>query len=258
MSFISTASTLNIGDSNSTTVNITQATTLNLGKTGGNPPTSNATQPASTDSSTKIPTTAWVQSAISYYNTTYTVKYTTDQTITTPANCRAIDILLIGAGGAAGTLIVSPTYYGGSGSGGNIISCSNIPMGPNEQLDLSFNLTSGTGVTELKRGGLTLAKAFNGNAGTNATGNFNASGATVNNTVGVGDTSFGSFYTSFGSAGADSAIGGTTLPDMTGGVGCPKGYGTWSNGGFGMAQRSQLSGQNQGPGLCVITYHIGV
>lgn len=255
MSFVSTASTLNIGDASSNTVNITAATNLNLGKTGGTI-ISNADQPASTDSSTKIPTTAWVQGAITYNINTYTVKYTTNQTITTPANCRAIDILLIGAGGAAGTTIPgTPTYYGGSGSGGNTISCSNIPMGPNEQLDLTFSLDSTTGATELKRGGVTLAKSFNGSAGVNAIAGTNAGGATVNNTVGIGDTSFGSFYTSFGSAGAGSTSNGTVEPSMTGGVGCPKGYGTWFDNDYGMAQKSQSG--SQGPGLCVITYHIG-
>lgn len=251
MSFVSTASTLNIGDASSNTVNITAATNLNLGKTGGTI-ISNADQPASTDSSTKIPTTAWVQGAITYNINTYTVKYTTAGTISIPSNCRAIDILLIGAGGAAGA--PSGSNYGGSGSGGNTISANGLPMSDGS-LNLIFSLTSGTGATTLTRNGVTLASAYNGNAGANSTGSFDASGASVNNTVGIGDTSFGSFYTSFGSAGAGSTSNGTVEPSMTGGVGCPKGYGTWFDNDYGMAQKSQSG--SQGPGLCVITYHIG-
>jgi len=47
-----------------TNVNGTLTATGLVNFTNTNPPTSSATQPASTDSSTKIPTTAWVQTAI--------------------------------------------------------------------------------------------------------------------------------------------------------------------------------------------------
>ena len=48
-----------------TTTGTTTLTSTDLTLTTTNPPTCSATQPASNDSSTKVPTTAWVQSAIS-------------------------------------------------------------------------------------------------------------------------------------------------------------------------------------------------
>jgi hypothetical protein len=177
--------------------------------------------------------------------------YTTDTNITTPTDCRSIDIILCGAGGAAGPK--KTIYFGSSGSGGNIISANGLPMSGGEYLDLSFSSISGTGATTLRRNGVILASAYNGNAGVNINNTYSP-GASYNSTVGIGDTSFGSFYNAFGSNGADSING--TQPVMTGtGFGCPKGSGTWTDGGSGMGQRDPDS--QQGPGYCLITYHIG-
>ena len=60
--------TLNIGTENATTINIGNNLTTSTNLTGplavSGIITNTVTQPASNDSSTKVPTTAWVQSAI--------------------------------------------------------------------------------------------------------------------------------------------------------------------------------------------------
>jgi hypothetical protein len=206
--------------------------------------------PASTDSSNKIPTTQWVQLA----RTCYSQLYSTAQTITTPANCYAIDVVCVGAGGAAGANVSG--YWGGSGSGGNTISGYGIPMANNESLVLTLSSTSGTGSTTITRNAVILCRAFNGNSGTIGTIGANAAGGASNSTVGIGDTSFSSWYNAFGNAGAASTNNGLTAPVMTAPMtGTPKGRTTWANGTLGCAQR--IPAELQGGGYVIITFHIG-
>ena len=230
--------------------------------TSTSPPTSSQTPPATSDNSNKIPTTAWVQSLFgTITNTVYSVLYYTNQTIVTPANCYAIDVLCVGAGGNAGTstIVSGTTYWGGSGSGGNTISCSNIPMFSGESLILALTTTSGTGSTTLTRNTVILCRAFNGNAGSNGALNTNAAGGTSNSTIGVGDTTFGSWYNTFGNAGAASSTNGTTRPNMTTSmISTPKGRTTWSNGGLGCGQQTDEVLALKGVGYVVITYHLGI
>ena len=233
------------------------ATTCNF--TSSSAPTSAQTLLASNDNSNKIPTTAWVQSIIGTAGSVYSVLYTTGQTITTPTNCRAIDLVLCGAGGISGTtsIVLGPpviTYYGGSGSGGNMITANGLPMAAGQSIVLTFDTTSGTGSTTLTFNSVTLAKAYNGNAGSNAINTLDANGASVNSTTGVGDTSFGAFYNTFGSAGSGSTGGGLVAPSMVAN-GCPKGNAAWSEGLRGMAQR--IPSESRGSGYCLITFHIG-
>ena len=263
MSFVSTASTLNIGDLSSNTVNITQATTLNLGKTNGNvnflttnPPTSNATQPAATDSSTKIPTTAWVQSAISYT----TQSFTDSGTTVTPSGCRFVDIQVIGYGGLAGTS--SFVYYGGSGSGGNMAIISGASMEGGLTLTFTFDSTSiidsstNTGFVSVEytnaAGSLVnIAKVYNGNRGGNASPTIVGGGASVNTTPSELNNNFGTWFSATGTAG----VAGTDNPPALAGTNraCPRGTFSWGNGKVGTGQRT--TSQAQGSGIVVITYH---
>jgi hypothetical protein len=224
-----------------------------------NAPTSGQALLASNDSSNKIPTTSWVQSAIAATGYVYSVRYTTDQAVTTPINCRSIDLLVMGAGGAAGILTIDggTTYYGGSGSGGNTIAANGIPMGELEELQLTFSLTSGTGSSTITHNAVVLARAFNGNAGVNGIIGSNASGGASNTTIGVGDTSVASWYNTFGLAGVSSNTNGTGFPIMATGGGTPKGTTIWANSAAGTGQRTSASGQVQGGGYVLITYHIG-
>jgi hypothetical protein len=127
-------------------------------------------------------------------------------------------------------------------------------MSSGESLVLTFSLLSGTGSSLIKMGSVIIAQAFNGNQGRafDDTG----AGASINNTPGIGDTSYCSWYNTYGTAGASSS--GTdniTAPNMSGGKGCPKGDSSWNQGGSGMAQREPSN--PQGKGYVLITYHLG-
>ena len=130
----------NINASGSTVIN---TPTLTFNST--NPPTCSATQPASTDSSTKIPTTAWVQSAISGGSTTpilssvgyypaYNKTIGTWQTFNTTTGTQFVDIYTIAGGGALGNTATNPTLgwgkgIGGSGGGGGMVLNSRVSLG---------------------------------------------------------------------------------------------------------------------------------
>ena len=128
-----------------TTTGTTTLTSANLTLTTTNPPTCSATQPASSDSSTKIPTTAWVQSAIAggatspilssvgyypYYNKTIG----TWQTFNTTTGTQFVDIYTIGGGGFSGSDATDPTLgwskgIGGCGGGGGMVLNSRVSLG---------------------------------------------------------------------------------------------------------------------------------
>jgi hypothetical protein len=228
----------------------------NVNFTSVSAPTSNQTLLPSNDNSNKIPTTQWVQSILGVTTSVYSVRYTTNQTIVTPSNCRSIDVVVMGAGGSCGTsVVVSGTVYnGGSGSGGNCIAGYGLPMASGESLVLTFSLTSNTGNTTITLNTIILGQAFNGNKGANGAFDINAPGASVNSTIGVGNTSYSSWYNTYGTSGAASFFNGVFPPTMAS-FGCPKGNTNWFQGGSGMAQRDIST--NQGGGSVLITYHIG-
>jgi len=231
--------------------------TVNINSTASftslNAPTSSQTLLPTADNSTKIPTTQWVQAVIAAGGgggATSNI-YTTNQVITMPTNCRSIDVLLMGKGGLAGTQ--SGLYYGGSGSGGNTLSCSNIPMSAGEQFTLTFD-TTGSSITY---NSVVIMKAFNGLNGGNAVTGFSVAGAATNTTTGISDINLGSFYNTFGNAGAGSTNNGLTPPSMAvAGTGCPKGTNIWGAGKYGCAE--SIPTDAEGIGYILITYHIGV
>jgi hypothetical protein len=229
-----------------------------------NPPTQSAVQPNSNDSSNKIPTTAWVQSAISSGSSlsVYSVSYTSNQTVVTPTNCRYIDIQLIGYGGNAGVNAVGPpVYYGGSGSGGNLARISGCPMEGGVTLTLTFNSTSTTGFSQLQYTNasgvlVNLARVYNGSQGDNGVISGNAAGATPNTTASLVNTTLGTWFSAFGTAGLPSTTsgGGNSVPPALTGTGnaCPSGTFSWVAGKRGCGGR--IPGDPLG-GIITITYH---
>ena len=216
------------------------------------------------DNTTKIATTAFVQSAITTGSTTSTVKYTGNATFNTPTGCRFIDILLIGYGGSQGVSDVGPpVFYGGAGSGGNMGCITGFCINQNTSLTLSFVSTSNTGYVSISytgASGLTnIAKVFNGNAGDNGSQGSGANGGTVNGTASVINSRSANAFVVSGTAGLASTLGGggSSIPPATAGTGtsCPNGIFTYSNGQFGCGGTGNV---NKGNGLIVITYHIGV
>lgn len=210
-----------------------------------------ATLPAPTDSTNKIPTTAWVQSAISAIPTanTYTVNYFGSGTIITPSNCRFIDVNIVSKGGNCGSFFPADSTYGGGGSGGNMAIGMGLMIGPNQSLSLSTNNTSTTGFYQITYDGIVMVKVFNGNDGFGSTGG-GGGGGSVNTTATVVDSRWGTFFTSFGRAGS----GGTTNPPPTGSNAmCPRYVNIWSATVNGCGQRDTT---NSTPlGCFSITYH---
>ena len=109
-----------------------------------NPITTTATMPATTDSSNKIPTTAWVQSAIQLnsspilssvgYYPAFNKTIGTWQTFNTPTNTQFVDIYTIGGGGNSGSDATNPTLgwskgIGGCGGGGGMVLNSRVSYG---------------------------------------------------------------------------------------------------------------------------------
>lgn len=240
---------------NTSTMTITEN---DLTLTTVNPPTCSAVQPALTDSSTKIPTTAWVQGAINLASSTATVTYTTNQSVVIPDGTRFIDILCMGRGGSAGINNVGPPIlnYGGSGSGGNCVWSSGIPMSAGETLVLGFVTSfnpypaNNAGFTDVSYLGNTLCRAYNGNNGQD--GSQGGSRALANTTASLQDTTFGVWSAARGVLGADG--GSTTIPNMSSPtIACPKGTSIWGAGKAGCGQRT--GGEAVGPGIVVITFH---
>lgn len=195
---------------------------------------------------------------------TYTLQYTTNQTITIPTGCRAIDLRIIGAGGLGGNSEDGnggSWADGGAGSGGNSVFGTNLPVGAGVQLSLSFSLTSGTGFTEVSIvGGSSLARAYNGNKGGNAPdGDTGGTGASPNATPSTFDATYGTFNTYTGTAGQNGTN--TSTPNTT--AGRPFGY-LFTDGGIGCGQRHNQTGSinnappstPQGPGGVFITYYL--
>ena len=257
---INTPNNLSISSGNNITIN-----SNNLIISTVNPPTQSAVQPASSDSSNKIPTTAWVQGAISSGGSlsVYSVSYTSNQTIVTPTNCRFIDIQVISYGGNCGDAVVGPpVYYGGSGSGGNMAIISGVSMEAGITLTFTFVATSGNAGYVLVQytspsGVINLAKVYNGNKGGNGSLGGIGAGGIPNSTASVLNSNFGSWFSASGNAGVASTLSGSgiSIPPALSGTGsaCPCGTHDWSAGKNGCGQRD--SGSAQGGGIVVITYH---
>jgi hypothetical protein len=168
------------------------------------PINSTATIPASNDSSTRVPTTAWVQSAISaniptqYTYTSQYNGYSGFANIIIPIGCVKFDIKVFGTGGLAGGSSNQPpdpshpdywVFLGGCGGGAGVAYKEGIPMirnGVNYTNTLSYDNSSGTSATgycEVKFNGVSLCKAYNGGTGSTIAGGAGCSTAPVVNTT---------------------------------------------------------------------------
>jgi hypothetical protein len=172
------------------------------------PPTSSAVQPTPSDSSSIMPTTAWVQSAITLGSgKTYTVAYTTTQSITIPSGIMGISVRCVGSGGPSGDAIdinAGRWNSGGSGGGGaTVFSDGIIPFITGNVLQVTVTTT----YTELANTSLSasVCRADAGGAGGNAT-------PSAGGTAGAGATAY-TANTTFCSW--TSKIGGTGLVGVT-------------------------------------------
>ena len=198
--------------------------------------TNTVTQPASTDSSTKVPTTAWVQSAISGVGKTVLYQFggtsgSSPLLITIPNGVVFCDIFFAGIGGAAGVQTTSSgnTYFGGSGGGATaVMSTRKIVVAGNSNkifriqtstspiggLSLDYSENNGTSYTKF------INCVYNGNNGGNAGIATFGLGGVAQSTTPIIDASgnlFSSWTTYSGTAGAPAtAI--NTQPSFVGGI----------------------------------------
>ena len=249
------------GTENLASIVVNGTSTFNAGITASssvsftslNAPTSSQTLLPFAENSNKIPTTAWVKSVVGVGGSVYSTLYTTNQLITMPSGCRSVDIIMMGRGGLAGATVSSGgiNYYGGSGSGGNTLSCSSIPMNEGEQMNMIFT-TASISITIEATAFMTVYSGLNGSTGVIGSA---VAGALTNTTPGFANSNIGSFYSTFGGAGAGSTVNGTVPPNMALNLGTPKGTSICVAGKYGCAQR--LPSDAIGPGYILITYHLG-
>jgi hypothetical protein len=178
---------LQVNDTATVTGALTASSTVTLGSGASSVPTCLASYAAvlPTDSSTNIPTTAWVQTAISagVAPTTPTLliydSVTSPGTFTPafPAGTKYVDMALMGGGGASGTGGVVQTggsagsALGGAGGGGGCVYIQRLPV--QGTATLSANITVGTSVSVNytgSYGGTNVATAYWGGAGGNGVG----------------------------------------------------------------------------------------
>jgi len=167
-----------------------------------NAPTSNQTMLLSSDNSNKIATTSWSQSLVSSSITTYTIEYTTSQTMVLPIKCVGISARLVGRGGKQGINVTSNVgLYNSGGSGGgssSVIMNGILPIyhttsGIAQNLSLTVSTVAGTGFWELLVNGVFLLRSYNGYNGGNATSSIEGIGG-ISQSAGSGNTQYGMLY----------------------------------------------------------------
>jgi hypothetical protein len=140
-------------------------------------------------------------------NKTYSVEYTSSQSITIPADCIGISIRLVGKGGLAGTNNDAGGNLwnsGGSGGGASMCITQTILSITTGNLSLTINNSSGQS-SFISYNGVELCRAYNGNNGGGASsGSAGLAGSAQ--IAGSADTNAGTWLISTGSAG----IAGTT------------------------------------------------
>jgi len=140
---------------------------------------------------------------------TYTVQYTTTQTITLPTDCIGIGVRCIGKGGGGGqasnTTAGTTWNAGGSGGGGGYItSTSIINLIAGQQITINITVS----LSEVNAVGFgQLCRANAGSNGGNAT--VSAGGAAGQGGSFTSNASYGSFYSLVGGVGV---AGGINLP----------------------------------------------
>jgi hypothetical protein len=247
---------LNTGSSGTGTISTSGTVSFNK------VPTCSATQPAISDDSTKIPTTAWVQdvlqAAILQPNKTYTLQFTAGDpvTYTIPANVMYVDIVLIGAGGLCGASATGSgggIWYGGAGGGGAVCSINKVTVWEGQQFQyqydangkvtLSFTLNSLSTFDVMCQ----IDRAADGTAATSTGGGNGGTGQSTANT----DNQYGAWFVRPGSNGANA----NTLNTIPSSGGRPGGR-NYIAGQRGMGQQAATTGSWGRPIFYLTLYFI--
>jgi hypothetical protein len=140
---------LQVNDTATVTGTLTASSTVTLGSVSSSVPTCLASYSAvtPTDNTTKIPTTAWVQTAIGTVPTSNVIStqtFTGNSNITFPTNTQYATIMISGAGGNSGNAYFtgSAVNTGGGGGGGGFVYINRLPVEAGTLMGCSF--TSGS------------------------------------------------------------------------------------------------------------------
>ena len=188
---------------------------------------------------------------------TYTISYTTAQTITIPSNCYKIDIFAVGAGGNSGAY---NNGYGSSGGGGGFARTT-LLVQPSMIFTLSFVAGSGGYVQlDFNKTGVTspFCRAYNGNNGNNGSSNFTSQGAS-SSTASVVFTASPSYYTWITGLGTGSANRppGANAPSSTAGAPACFNYVAGEYGCGQLFQGIYLGATSvAGSAVCMFTYYV--
>jgi hypothetical protein len=140
-------------------------------------------------------------------NKTYSVEYTTTQSITIPANCVGISVRLVGKGGLAGSNNDAGGNLwnsGGSGGGASMCITQTILSITTGNLSLTINNSSGQS-SFISYNSVELCRAYNGNNGGSASsGSAGVAGSAQ--LAGSANTNAGTWLISTGSAGIAGSI----------------------------------------------------
>lgn len=196
--------------------------------------------------------------AVTTAASTYTVAYNAPTTsVTIPANCWKIDLIVMGGGGLAGTAAgsIGNYWYGGSGGSGAWAMTCNMAINAGSVLNFNFSGPTGQGgfveVTWAKVG--LLARCLNGNNGGNASiGNVGA-GAAVGSQAPALNNSFATWQFRVAQAGLTPPTNTINTTPVAGGAPLPY---VWNQGAYGMGQLTSLVGQPTGLAGVIITYYI--
>lgn len=179
----------------------------------GDVPIISATMPGTSDNTTKIATTAWVQALlpaqIPNYLKTVTQRYFSTGAVANvimPANVYAVDLLVIAAGGNAGSNVVSggSTYYGGSGGGGETATIQKMLVTQNQKFQLVYNATTTAVNFTFYNTGTTydqICTVSRGGTGGNATVTPANGAAGIGGTGSAVDTQYGTWSSRAGKVG---------------------------------------------------------
>lgn len=223
---------------------------------------SNALQPPANDNTNNVPTTAWVQNALSAGGAYTTVSFVLSAdtlgpvTYTMPTNALSYNLIIVSFGGNAGTNTdngLGTSYMGGSGGAGQYYKISNNSIEASR--NYCYRFTKGQGGTSTNTVGVIwyketsglqadkLVQIYNGNNGQNAfgttPGNFGTAGSGIYKQTGT--TLNGSatlFSGGNGNAGTATPTATPTLP--LGGVNTLAGYTT--QGGIAVGQQTAGGG----------------
>ena len=218
----STAVTNATNATNATTA-ATVSTTVSSGATG--------TTQAAGDNTTKIATTAFVQTAIGSTGATGTrgQAFTSNGTFTIPTGVTAVKIIVVGGGGGGGSGGVSGCGFNSGSGGGGAGTAQSFLTGLTPGNTLSVTVGA-AGAASASGGNSTVA------SGTQTISTITGGGGSAGgfgNTGGAGGTATGGTINSGGGAGDSSAFLAGDYP--TGGTGGSSRYGGGGAGGFGGA-----------------------